>query len=65
MVLMSAIWRNVFDAKEDVDFAVLAMVTSYVRRVIAGLDRVEDERVMEARVMFGDPAREGDWLVGG
>lgn len=57
-VLATAIWRNVFDAKENTDLAMLAAVTAYVRRIVSGLDRLPDETVMEAAVVFGDPRRE-------
>ncbi|CAZ83815.1 unnamed protein product [Tuber melanosporum] len=54
-VLATAIWRNVFNARPDVDMEVLAMITSYVRRVIHGLDKVNDQVLNSARVTFGLP----------
>lgn len=57
-VLATALWRNIFDAKPDVSFTKLALVTSYVRRILAGLDKVEDETVCAARLTFGDPRNE-------
>jgi len=57
-VLATAIWRNVFDASEDVDVEVLAMVTSHVRRVMSKLGRVDDEVVLSGRIKFGLPEEE-------
>lgn len=57
-VLAAAIWRNVFDAKKDVDVELLAVITSYVRRVLSGLDRVSDETVYTGRIQFGRPLDE-------
>ena len=64
-MLAAAIWRNVFDAREDTDLAMLTAVTAYVRRIISGLDRLPDETVMEAGVVFGDPRREVKWGLEG
>lgn len=61
-VLAAAIWRNVFDASEDTDLAMLSVVTAYVRRIISGLGKLPDETVMEAGVVFGDPRRENTRL---
>ncbi|KAH0614686.1 uncharacterized protein H6S33_000322 [Morchella sextelata] len=57
-VLAAAIWRNVFDADPDVDVELLAMITSYVRRCVAGLDKVEDEVVHAGKIKFGSPMEE-------
>ncbi|KAG0641559.1 ubiquinol-cytochrome C chaperone-domain-containing protein [Tuber brumale] len=57
-VLSAAIWRNVFDARPDVDMEALAMITSYVRRVVHGLDKVNDQVLNSARVTFGLPNEE-------
>ncbi|RPA92720.1 hypothetical protein L873DRAFT_1708686 [Choiromyces venosus 120613-1] len=54
-ILAAAIWRNVFNARPDVDMEVLAMITSYVRRVVHGLDKVDDQVLFSARVTFGLP----------
>ncbi|KAF8458412.1 ubiquinol-cytochrome C chaperone-domain-containing protein, partial [Terfezia claveryi] len=57
-VLAAAIWRNVFDARPDTDLAMLTAVTAYTRRIVSGLDKLPDETIMEAGVVFGDPRRE-------
>lgn len=57
-VLAAAIWRNLFDGKPDVDVELLAIITSYVRRVLSGLDKVSDETVYAGRVEFGNPLDE-------
>lgn len=62
-VLAAAIWRNLFDAKKDVDIELLAIITSYVRRVLSGLDRVSDETVYTGRVQFGWPLDEEPYVM--
>lgn len=57
-VLAAAIWRNLFDAKPDVDIELLAIVTSYIRRVLSGLDKVSDETIYAGRIQFGNPLDE-------
>ncbi|KAF8454615.1 ubiquinol-cytochrome C chaperone-domain-containing protein [Kalaharituber pfeilii] len=56
-VLAAAVWRNLFDAREDTDLRMVAGVVGYVRRVLRGLEKVDDEMVMGARVAFGEPWR--------
>ena len=58
MVITAAIWRNVWDAREDTDLAMLTTVTKYVRSTLRALDKLPDETVMEAKVVFGDPTGE-------
>jgi len=57
-VLAAAIWRNVFKANEDVDIKGLAMVVSYMRRTLKGLDELSDEELTTAEVGFGSPKTE-------
>jgi len=52
--------RNVFDARPDVDMEVLATITSYARRVVHGLDKVDDQVLYSARVTFGLPNEEAE-----
>ena len=52
--------RNVFDARPDVDIEVLATITSYARRVVHGLDKVDDQVLYSARVAFGLPNEEAE-----
>ena len=57
-VLAAAIWRNVFKANEDVDVKGLGQIVSYMRRALKGLDALDDRKVMQARLEFGNPAAE-------
>ncbi|KAM7202349.1 CBP3-like protein [Naviculisporaceae sp. PSN 640] len=41
-VLASAVWRNLFKAREDVDLRVLAAVVAWMRRCLRALDRTDD-----------------------
>lgn len=54
-VFATAVWRNVFKAKDDVDIADLARVTAYMRKEIWRLGKQGDEVVYEGRVKFGNP----------
>lgn len=57
-VLAAAVWRNVFQAREDVDLQDLAAVVSYLRREIARLDKLGDERISSGNIKFPSPAEE-------
>ena len=57
-VLASAIWRNVFKAKEDIDLNALAYIVSYMRRLLSGLDAVPDDKLINEVVVFGSPEDE-------
>jgi len=57
-VLASAVWRNVFKAKEDVDLKALAYIVSYMRRLLSGLDAVPDDKLINEIVVFGSPEGE-------
>jgi cytochrome b pre-mRNA-processing protein 3 len=57
-VLAAAIWRNIFKANDDVDVRCLAQIVSYMRRELKGLDALEDTKVMEAGLKFGNPTAE-------
>ncbi|PVH98403.1 ubiquinol cytochrome-c reductase assembly protein Cbp3 [Periconia macrospinosa] len=55
-VLAAAIWRNLFAAKEDVDFEKLAQIVGYMRRELQRLDRATDDEVANGQWTFkGDP----------
>ncbi|KAL8912410.1 MAG: hypothetical protein Q9171_002596 [Xanthocarpia ochracea] len=54
-VLATAVWRNVFGGKEDVDLVGLGEVVSYMRGVLKGLDGMQDEVVADGEIEFGDP----------
>lgn len=57
-VLAAAVWRNVFKANEDVDVKGLALVVSYMRRTLKGLDALPDDQLMTGGVGFGSPKAE-------
>lgn len=57
-VLAAAVWRNVFKANEDVNIKGLAMVVSYMRRTLKGLDALPDDKIKLAEVGFGSPKSE-------
>lgn len=56
--LGAAVWRNVFQAREDVDLADVAAVVSYLRREVARLDRLSDAQLSTGDVKFPSPAPE-------
>lgn len=57
-VLGAAVWRNVFQAREDVDLADVAAVVSYLRREIARLDKLSDGHIASGDITFPKPAEE-------
>lgn len=62
-VLATAVWRNVFKADEDVDLRNLAVVVSYLRGILKGLESLEDEGVTAGEVVFGDPGSEMEGVL--
>lgn len=58
-VLATAIWRNVFKGDENVDWRNVAIVTSFARRALKGLDGAKDETIRKGRVRFSSPIGEG------
>lgn len=57
-VLAGAVWRNVFQAREDVDVADVAAVVSYLRRELSRLDKLPDNVISTGDIKFLDPAAE-------
>lgn len=57
-VLAAAVWRNVFQAREDVDLADVAAVVSYLRRELSRLDKLPDSHISTGDIKFVDPAAE-------
>lgn len=57
-VLAAAVWRNVFKADDNVDWRNVALVVSYMRRGLAGLDKAKDQRIVGATIKFGSPMGE-------
>lgn len=56
--MAAAVWRNLFDSNPDVDIQLLAIITSYIRRVLSGLNKVSDETIYNGRIRFGNPLDE-------
>ena len=46
--LAAAVWRNLFKADEDVDWEKVALVVSYMRRMVRALDKVSVEQLPRA-----------------
>jgi cytochrome b pre-mRNA-processing protein 3 len=59
-VLAAAIWRNIFKADENVSVKSLALIVSYMRRALRGLDSVPDHSLVSGLIGFGSPAAELD-----
>lgn len=57
-VLASAIWRNLFRGREDINVKDLALVVSYMRRVLKGLDARSQDELMNGEFEFGKPSDE-------
>lgn len=57
-VLAAAIWRNLFKADENVNVKGLALIVSYVRRTLKGLDELPDEELMKGAIGFASPKAE-------
>jgi hypothetical protein len=57
-VLASAVWRNLFKGKEDVDLRVLAAVVSWMRLCLKNLDHMPDDSLhLNAAKVFKWPAK--------
>lgn len=54
-VLAAAVWRNVFQARGDVDARALAEITGWIRRAARGLAKLSDAEFASARWRFGVP----------
>ena len=57
-VLAAAVWRNVFQAREDVDLADVAAVVSYLRRELSRLDKLPDNVISTGDIKFVNPEAE-------
>lgn len=57
-ILATAIWRNIFAAKDDVDWEDVAMVVSFMRRGLRGLEKADDGQIAASMVRFGSPLSE-------
>lgn len=54
-VLASAVWRNVFKAKADVDVRGLAAIVGYMRMSLRDLDGLADEELKVGNWRFSNP----------
>lgn len=57
-VLAAAVWRNVFKAREDVDWTKVALVVSFMRRGLRALDKAQDRQIVGGLVRFASPGTE-------
>jgi len=57
-VLAAAVWRNIFKADDNVDWRHVALVVSFMRRSLAGLDKAKDQTIVGAAIKFGSPMSE-------
>lgn len=65
-VLAAAIWRNLFNAQEDVDVVKLSQIVAFMRRSLRDLEAMGDLEVVgksEGDRLFGKPVEE-EVLVG-
>lgn len=51
-VLATALWRNLFGGREDVDFEKVAQIVGYMRRELSRLDAASDDDVANGRWKF-------------
>lgn len=60
-MLAAAIWRNLFNGRQDVDFAKVAMVVAYLRRELRRVTMADAQEVLGGEWKFeGHPAAEAD-----
>lgn len=57
-VLASAVWRNVFKAKADVDVRGLAAIVGYMRMSLMDLDKLADEELKVGNWKFENPGEQ-------
>lgn len=62
-VLASAVWRNLFKAREDVDMRAVAAVVGYMRACVKYLGDLEDEAVEVAAEQVFKKVSLGDMLI--
>jgi cytochrome b pre-mRNA-processing protein 3 len=63
-VLAGAVWRNVFQGREDVDITDVAAVVSYLRRELSRLDKLPDNVISTGDIKFLNPAEEIKVIAG-
>jgi len=54
-VLAAAVWRNLFQGKEDVDFVQVAEVTAWLRAGLRDMDGFSDREIATGEISFPDP----------
>ena len=57
-VMASAVWRNVFKAKGDVDVRGLAAIVGYMRYSLMEMDKIADDQLKIGQWKFSDPAEQ-------
>lgn len=55
-VFATAIWRNLFKGDPNADMQGVALVVGYMRGVLQGLERIDDDGIASGQVAFVDPS---------
>jgi cytochrome b pre-mRNA-processing protein 3 len=63
-VLAAAVWRNLYNANDNVDLADLATITGYMLQELRTLGDVHDEMVTNGKIKFGHGAGLQRYLLG-
>lgn len=61
-VMAAAVWRNVFKAREDVDWSKVALVVSFMRRGLRALDKAQDRQIVGGLIRFASPGNESQMV---
>ncbi|EWC47036.1 hypothetical protein DRE_03798 [Drechslerella stenobrocha 248] len=56
--MAAALWTTLFMMREDMDFHKLAVIVSYMRRILSGLEKLDEQTILDAQVYFGNPINE-------
>ena len=57
-VLGTAVWRNIFDADENVDVESVAQIVAWFKKSLRDLDRMQDHEIASGEITFEDPSRQ-------
>lgn len=57
-VLGTAVWRNIFDADENVDAEAVAQVVAWFKKNLRDLDRLQDHEIASGDLVFDDPTKQ-------
>lgn len=56
-VLATAVWRNIFDASENVDVERVAQIVAWFKKSLRDLDRMQDSEIAVGDIKFEDPKK--------